>query len=41
MELTADRAEAGLGGFGLCLVFTHSLRRALFTPICVILNRHS
>ena len=40
MELTADRAEVGLGGSSLRLVYAHSLYRAFLVPICVVLDRH-
>jgi len=41
MELTADKAEAGLGGSSVRLAYAHSLRRALLAPTRVVLDRHS
>jgi len=41
IELTADRTEAGLGGFSLRLVYIYDLRRALLAPTSVVLDRHS
>ena len=41
MELTADKAEAGLGGSSVYLVYTYFLYKALQVPTRVILNYHS
>jgi len=41
IELTANSAEAGLGGFSLYLVYIHSLHRVFLVFTCVILNRYS
>ena len=41
MELTADKAEAGLGRSRLCLAYIRSLYRALLAPTCVILGYYS
>jgi len=41
MKLTADRAEAGLGGFSLCLVYIYSLYGAFLAHTYVVLDCYS
>ena len=38
IELTADRAEAGLGGSSLYLAYVHSLYRAFLAPTRIVLD---
>ena len=41
MELIVDRAEVGLGGSSLRLVYIYSLYGAFLAPTCIVLDRYS